>query len=270
MKKKRLCGFLSAVLSFAFVAGAFSACKTDDGGKAEEPLYSLVIGSDDYAPYFYRDEDGEFAGIDVELAAEACRRIGRKAEFKEIEWSEKDFFLEEGKVDCLWGSFSMTGREDRYAWAGPYMKSRQVIAVRENSGINSFADLAGKSVAVQATSKSDELFSLGADERIPALGHVYCFNDFEHIFAALKNGYADAVAGHEIALRERMKNNTGEYVILEETLLSVDLGAAFVKENADLARLVYNALLVMQKDGFTANVLKNYGIDPEKVLTVSA
>ena len=35
----------------------------------------LVIGSDDYEPYNYQNENGDYAGVDVELAKEACRRI---------------------------------------------------------------------------------------------------------------------------------------------------------------------------------------------------
>ena len=264
MKKRKFIKAVAAVLAAAFAVFGFSACEKGGDGDKEEVLETLKIGSDDYAPYFYRDEDGEFAGIDVELAEEACKRIGKKAVFTEIEWSKKDGLLDSGAVQCLWGSFSMTGREDLYAWAGPYMKSRQVIAVRENSGIYSFSDLAGKSVAVQATSKADELLSSGKDERIPTLGHIYCFTDFEHIFAALKNGYADAIAGHETALRERMKNNTGEYRILDETLIAVNLGAAFKKgEGENLARLISDALKVMQNDGFTAKILKKYGVDYE-------
>ncbi len=264
MKKRKFLKAVAAVLAAAFAVPFFSACGNGGDDRQDEELETVSVGSDEYAPYFYRDEDGEFAGIDVELAEEACKRIGKKAVFTKIEWSKKDEMLERGDVDCLWGCFSMTGREDLYAWAGPYMKSRQVLAVRENSGIYTFSDLAGKSVAVQATSKADELFSSGKDERIPPLGHIYCFTDFEHIFAALKNGYADAVAGHETALRERMKNNTGEYRILDETLIAVNLGAAFKKdEGENLARLINDALKVMQNDGFTAKILKKYGIDYE-------
>lgn len=269
MKKRKFLKAVAAVLAAAFTVPFFSACENGGGETKDEELEAVVIGSDDYAPFFYRDEDGEFAGIDVELAEEACKRIGKKAVFTEIEWSKKDELLDSGAVQCLWGSFSMTGREELYAWAGPYMKSRQVFAVREESGIYKFSDLAGKSVAVQATSKADELLSSGKDERIPPLGHIYCFTDFEHIFAALKNGYADAIAGHETALRVRMKNNTGEYRFLEETLLSVNLGAAFKKgEGENLAGLINNALKVMQNDGFIAKVLKKYGIDPETASAV--
>lgn len=47
-------------------------------GAQEEPsgdLPELVIGSDDYRPYNYLDENGQAAGVDVALATEACRRM---------------------------------------------------------------------------------------------------------------------------------------------------------------------------------------------------
>ena len=271
MKRKGIIKIF-AVISAAIFATLFmfssGACGAEKGGEEADDRLTVRIGSDDYSPFFYRNESGDFAGIDVELATEACKRIGRKAVFIEIEWSEKDVRLGKGEVDCLWGCFSMTGREEKYAWAGPYMKSRQVLAVRADSGINVFADLKGKSVAMQATSKADEIFSSGKDERIPELSRIFCFTNFENIFAALKNGFADAIAGHETALKERMKNSTGKYRILEETLLSVELGVAFrIGGGEELAALISKALVVMKNDGFTASVHKRYGLNPDEVMT---
>ena len=51
------------------------ACMRGNNGEKEE-LPEIVIGGSLYAPYFYRDVSGSYAGIDAELAAEACRRIG--------------------------------------------------------------------------------------------------------------------------------------------------------------------------------------------------
>ena len=62
---------------------------------------TLMIGSDIYSPYFYLDDNGNFAGIDVEIASEACRRLEKKAEFRQIAWQDKDTFLNAGTVDCL-------------------------------------------------------------------------------------------------------------------------------------------------------------------------
>ena len=54
-----------------------------------------------------------------------------------------------------------------YRWAGPYMVSRQVVAVDADSSIRSLSDLAGKTIAVQSTGKPEEIFLSGSDPRIP-------------------------------------------------------------------------------------------------------
>ena len=39
-------------------------------------------------------------------------------------------------------------REEIYRWAGPYMVSRQVVAVDADSSIRTLSDLAGKTIDV--------------------------------------------------------------------------------------------------------------------------
>ena len=265
--RKLRTALLAVLLVLACVMSAACGPAHRNEPTVTEGLPVLKVGSDEYAPYFYRDINGDFTGIDVELAQEACRRIGYRAEFVEIEWSEKEQLLEAGEVDCLWGSFSMTGREEQYLWAGPYMKSRQVIAVPSESGIMSFADLAGKRIGVQMTSKPDEILSSGSDERIPALRELYCFSNLDYAFAAMRKGYVDAVAGHEVAFLEYMKATSGTYRILPESLIEVDLGVAFFKGgNQELAKALCEALSQMQEDGFTAQLLQRYGLDAHGTL----
>ena len=61
----------------------------------------------------------------------------------------------------------MDGRENDYQWAGPYLVSRQVIAVSAQSSIERMSDLAGKTIAVQATGKPEAIF-LSGGENVPA------------------------------------------------------------------------------------------------------
>ncbi|MFR8905471.1 MAG: hypothetical protein ACLVHS_17180 [Blautia wexlerae] len=44
-------------------------------------------------------------------------------------------FWPDGTIDCLWSSYSMNGRENKYQWAGPYLYSRQMVVVRAESEI---------------------------------------------------------------------------------------------------------------------------------------
>ena len=68
------------------------------------------------------------------------------------------------------GCFSMEGRLDDYRWAGPYIASRQVVAVNESSDIYKLSDLEGKNLAVQSTTKPEGIFLNHTDERIPKAG----------------------------------------------------------------------------------------------------
>ena len=159
-------------------------------------LPQLVIGYDNYRPYTYTDADGEPAGIDVELAREACRRMGYEPVFRHIDWGNRDNALESGAIDCLWSCFSMETDSENYAWVGPYMYSRQVVAVAESSDLKSLSDLAGKSIAVRLSSQAESALLGGTDSRIPALGHVYSLRNADEVITALRSGYVDACAGY--------------------------------------------------------------------------
>lgn len=158
----------------AVVAALFVGCAQDNSYSSINDLPVIVIGSDEYEPYNFSDKNGNPAGIDVEIATEAFARMGYKAAFKNIVWDEKDKYLADGEVDCLWGCFSMNGRENMYKWAGPYMNSRQAVAVRADSDIYKLSDLAGKRVAVQSSSKPEELLS-DKSNGMPQVGNLYCF-----------------------------------------------------------------------------------------------
>lgn len=262
-KPKRIAACLVAIMLAAFFTAGVFGCGQTPSDDSSLPV--LTIASDEYPPYFYVSESGEYTGIDVELAVEACRRMGYKAKFVRIRWAEKDEALVRGDADCLWGSFSMNGRENKYLWAGPYMTSRQVVVVGKNSDINTLADLAGKRVGVQITSKPDEIFSKRED-----ISELYCYSDMSLVFAALRKGYVDAIAGHETAFLEFVKTDSGRndssrYRILDETLISVNLGVAFALGRSDgLAESLTAALDEMREDGFTAGVLTKYGLDPAR------
>lgn len=232
-----------------------------------EGLPVLVIGSDNYEPYFYLDEDGTFAGIDVEIAAAACERLGWTPDFRQISWQEKDQLLADGEVDCLWGSFSMTGREDRYNWAGPYMYSRQVVVVRSDSVINRLADLNDTRIAVQIASKPEELLLTHQVPGVEQVKNVYSFVSVNDVFAALDKGYVDACAGHETAYRSFMTRRTGQYRVLDQELLRVSLGVAFYQEDTTgRAEALSDVLRELKEDGTVAGILERYGVDAQAAL----
>ena len=130
------------VCAAAAAAGLTACGKT----QAAAALPELTVGSDNYPPFIYLNNDSTPTGIDVDIATEAFARIGYAVRFEIIDWEQKTNLVESGAIDCIWSCFSMDGREQLYRWVGPYMVSRQVVAVNADSGIETLADLAGKTL----------------------------------------------------------------------------------------------------------------------------
>lgn len=264
----------------SFIAGAgasifalaLSSCSTGANGSAQQnDLPTITVGSDNYPPYNYLDENGNPTGIDVEIATEAFRRIGLQTVFSYIRWDSKNELLSTGEIDCLAGCFSMTGREDDYRWAGPYMSSQQVVAVNPSSEIYSLADLEGKSVAVQSTSKPESILLNGTNPHAGEPRAVFCMENRDHIYPALSKGYVDAVATHKTSILQYEKDYNVEYRILDESLLDVGIGMAFDKNDArGYDEALDQALSDMHADGTLEQIISKYLDDAASYLGVDA
>ena len=248
---------------------ALTGCQGGVTTQKAETLAGVTVGSDTYPPFVYMDENGDPTGIDVEIGREAFRRMGYQAVFTTIDWEQKKTLLEEGKIDCVWGCFSMEGRLEDYRWAGPYLLSRQVVAVNARSSFYTLGDLAGKTVAVQSTGKPEELFLRGDDPRIPVFGDIMSLEDRGVQYAALDCGYVDAVAAHEAAILQYVEDFDADFRILEEPLLTTGIGVAFCKEgDGTLARQLEEVLAAMRQDGTMEKLVGRYLSDPQQYLEV--
>lgn len=245
------------LLAASTALGGLTACGGTDAKNSGLP--QILIGSDTYPPYIYLNNDGTPAGIDVEIATEAFRRMGYAARFEVLDWEQKTALVESGAIDCIWGCFSMQGRETLYRWAGPYMVSRQVVAVNADSSIQSLSDLAGKTVMVQSTSKPEGIFLSGSDPRIPQTVEVFSIEDRNVQYAMLACGYVDAIAAHETAILQYMKDNYAVFRILEEPLLVTGLGVAFAKNDSrGLDHQLNDTFAQMREDGTLERIVGKY------------
>ena len=228
-------------------------------------LPELRIGASIYAPYFFRDADGGYSGIDAQIAQEACRRIGYTAVFKEIELDNRFPTLASGSVDCLWSCLSMQDREAEYLWAGPYLYAQRVVAVRTDSEIQTLDDLRNKRVSVQAGSTSESILLGKRNADIPELRQLTVFSTIGEVFTALRKGYVDAAAGMEGALLVYLNEYPGAYRCLNMSIQTEPLGVAF-RQGSDeaLVSALHEALREMLADGTTAEIIASYGLDVQK------
>ena len=70
------------------LAGSFilGGCIIKKEKEADSKLPEIVIGIDYFEPYSYQTSDGEYKGVDVELAREAFQRLGYQPRFENIVW----------------------------------------------------------------------------------------------------------------------------------------------------------------------------------------
>lgn len=261
MRKNKSACFKSMVILLVLLCSFLSGCSQQTQQVADKEHFDkeIIIGVDDYPPFNFPDEKGKPTGIDIELAEEAFKRLGYGVRFTRIEWDRKDALLASGDIDCVWSCLSMSGRKDRYKWAGPYMVSNQVVAVRHDSNIKHLADLQGKVVAVQSSTKPESMFLERTDPRIPDIRQLYSVESRDMIYAMLGKGYVDAVAAHASVINQYNKDYTMNYRILPEPLVVTGIGVAFYKnDKRGIAEDLQKTLVEMRKDGTMKKIIEKY------------
>ena len=249
--------------------GSASSEKSAASHAKNASLKTLNVGSDLYPPFVYSDEYGNIVGLDVEILTEALARIGYKPKYQLIDWEKKKELLANGELDCVMGSFSMTGRENEYRWAGPYLASRQVVAVDPESDIYTLADLKDKVVAVQSTTKPEDILLNHTNENVPQIKELYSFSDRSYLNPALVEGLVDAIAAHESSLLTYEKDYGVTYRILDEPLLEVGLGTAFdINDTRGIDVKLTHAYQEMLADGTMERLVSKYFDDPSPFLNV--
>ncbi len=235
---------------------------------ADADLPELKIGVDILKPFFYIDENGNYAGIDADIAKEACKRAGYRPDFIEVSWSDRDEQLRGGSVDCLWTAFIKNGREDFYQWTDTYLKSnlRAIVDTKSpDQEIRTIPTHTG--MAVRAGSKIEELL-LAETDRPPI--SIYSCGTFEMAKTAFIKGYIGALGGHEAVLCEVLKDHPGQYRFLDDSIMTADLGVAFSKNDpTEHWQKINSAISELKNEGTIDKIWENYVFAPSAAKEVS-
>ena len=269
--KKKLVTIALACCMLCFGALALTACggsaassSSAAGNNAPEDNVFIVGFDQSYPPYGFKDTTpGEFTGLDLDLAKEVCDRNGWTFQAEPIDWDAKDALINQGNITCIWNGFTYEGRENDYSFTDMYMINGQVIVVKADSGINSLADLAGKTVMTQVDSAALEV--LDGDEKSLqdtfAGGKVETIGDYNNAFMQLESGMVDAVACDLSIAQYQMAAKPGVFKMLDEQLSSEHYAVAFKKGNDGLADQVTMTLKEMDADGTVKEICEKYSAD---------
>lgn len=265
--KKVIAIAAAALMLLTLLAGCGNNATTPDNGEQTQTK-TFTVGFDaEFPPYGYQDENGEYVGFDLDLAAEVCARNGWELVKKPINWDSKDMELETELIDCIWNGFTINGREDKYTWSTPYVDNIQVVVVGKDSGIASYADLAGKIVAVQADSSALAALTEnedGSNEENIALAESFEklveVPDYNTAFMNLEAGAVDAIAMDIGVAQYQLEQRGDAFVILDGTLAAEQYGIGFKLGNTELRDAVQKTLDEMAADGTFAKIAEKWGL----------
>lgn len=154
MKKKNK--ILSFALSCILSVGLLAACGTADNGETNQGTderQTLVMGtSADYPPYEFIDTavSDEIIGFDIDIANYIADRLDFNLEVRDMDFNGLVPALTNNRVDFVLAG--MTPTEERLQnvdFSEIYYVAHQTIVTKQDSGITSLEDLAGKKIGVQ-------------------------------------------------------------------------------------------------------------------------
>lgn len=251
------CGGSSDKATAASTSAATSASAAADDTSAD--ITALTVGFDQaYPPYGFVGDDGQFTGFDLDLAAEVCKRNNWEVKDEPIEWDAKDTLLNSGAITCIWNGFTMEGRENDYTFSAPYMLNGQVVVVKKDSGINSLADLAGKTVITQTDSAAQEVLEGDKANVAATFATLDTIGDYNTAFMQLESGAVDAVACDLSISQYQISAKPDAYKQLDEALSTEHYAVGFKKGSQALADKVTETLKAMDADGFVKQLCDKY------------
>lgn len=272
---------LIALVTTAVLAATLSACG-NSGGSSPSPGASdatgtaggltlqqvkdagvLKIGTEGtYKPFsFHEGGTGPLTGFDVEIATAVAGKLGVEPKFEETQWDGIFAGLQAGRFDTIFNQVSITPeRTGKYLFSTPYTVSTGVIVTKaDNTDINSFADLKGKTTAQSLTSNWNTMAK-------DAGANVQAVEGWAQAVTLVKQGRVDATINDKLTYldSQQTKNDPGIKIAVETTDKS-ESAAAFRNGSEDLVKAVDTALADLRADGTLAKISEKYfGADVTK------
>jgi len=252
MKKIKILGIgvLAAAMLFTF-----SACgSTTDSASSDK----YVIATDTtFAPFEFQNDDGDYVGIDMDLLKAIAEDQGFDYELQSLGFNAAVQALESGQADGVIAGMSITDeRKAKFDFSDPYFDSGVGMAVStDNTDISSYADLAGKKVAVKTGTEGYTF----ADSIKDQYGFTLAtFEDSANMYEDVKSGNSVAcfedypVLGYAITKGQPLK-------LVGDLEAGNSYGFAVQKgENSELLQMFNDGLADLKANGKYQEIIDTY------------
>ncbi|MCP4561829.1 MAG: transporter substrate-binding domain-containing protein [Bosea sp.] len=217
--------FTSALGALALAALMVMGLVTDAGAQAPAPSQlqtvlargKLIVGTRSSAIGFsFKDQKGELAGFDIDLARLLAQQIFKdpsKVELVVLSGSaDRVPALVSGRVDAVISSFSpYPERVQVIDFSAPYALSDTVFVVRADSPFQKNADLVGKTVLTRQGADLEQMIN----GSVPGT-KIEGFPELSDAFLAFRQGRGDAFFYERAAAYYLMKGTGGRFRVIDD------------------------------------------------------
>ena len=201
----------------------------------------VMVTEAGFAPYEYY-ENGEVVGVDVDIAREIAKYLGKTLIVKDIAFDSIINEVKTGKADFGAAGISYSeSRAKNVDFSINYAVSKQVVIVNNNSSIANVNEIGNKKIAVQLGSIADTFVT----ERYKN-ANVVRQKKYLAAIEDLKTGKVDCVVMDELPAQEIVSKNEG-IKILDGSLTNDSYGMVVKKGNKELLDAI-NVVLQKLKD----------------------
>lgn len=221
----------------------------------------------------FRDENGEPAGVNIELAQAIAVRLGLEAEIRETPFEDLIDEVVDGTCDMSISSQHITQTRLEAIDMLPYTQGVQHVVVQAGNpaGIVQLNDLCGRVLAVQTGSTHVDLVlgqgdhsGAGIDRECAGAGQpnvdLRKFDNDADAIEALADGIADAYIGSDFIAADR----PAEFE-LATPLPPTRNGIGLPKDHPALKAAVDGALQAMIDDGSYQAILEQFGVGDNSI-----
>ena len=220
----------------------------------------FVIATDTvFKPFEYTDAQGNFVGIDVDLLAAIAEDQGFTYDLNSLGWDAAIAACQAGQANGMIAGASITDERKASGWifSDGYFNATQCMTVAADSDIASFADLAGKDVAVKTgTQGAAYAESLKEAHGFP----LSSFEDSPTMYQAVIGGQCAACFEDTPIMAATIKENGVPLKIVEgsENAGSPYGFAVFSAENQQLVDLFNAGLANIKANGKYDEIIAKY------------
>lgn len=203
----------------------------------------VMVTEAGFAPYEYY-ENGEVVGVDVDIAKEIAKYLGKKLVVKDIAFDSIINEVKTGKAD--FGAAGISYSDDRAKnvdFSINYAVSKQVVIVNNNSSITNVNGISNKKIAVQLGSIADTFVT----EKYKN-ANVVRQKKYLAAIEDLKTGKVDCVVMDELPAKEIVSKNEG-IKILDGSLTNDSYGMVVKKGNKELLDAINTVLQNLKDEG---------------------